>query len=160
MGQLALALGVLATGDDAAPAALDLGRAGDAGLVAPITRTGIKGSPSNLEVSDFSIDGHVIAIVRDETGAVTRVDRDGKPPVLASIPFARTPTLAGESWTSPGLGGGQDRSRRPPRRCSARPRVGFADDARFLIRASANPKARDAVILKGSGADVTIEGSI
>ena len=153
MEQLALALGVLATGDDGKlRPTLDLGRAGDGGVVVPIALTGIKGAPD--KVSEFSIDGHVIAIVRDETGAVTRVDRDGKPPVLASIPFARTPTLGGEAWTSPSRSG-----RRPfdVARLFGAPEVGFVDDARFLIRASANPKARDAVILKGSGPDVTIE---
>ncbi|HVY48467.1 MAG TPA: hypothetical protein VHB21_21410, partial [Minicystis sp.] len=154
--QLSLALGVLALGDDGRlRPSLELGRAGDGGAIVPVQVTNLKGTPER--VTEFTLDGHVISLGHDDAGAVTHVERDGKPPSLASLPFARTPTAGGESWMSPGRG------RAKPvvlARLFGAPEVGFTDDTRFLVRGGSKPKGRDAVAAPAPGPDARVEADL
>jgi hypothetical protein len=149
MEQLALALGVLASNEDGkAKTSVVVGGPGGRGGVVPLEITNIKGTPA--QISEFTLEGHIISIGRGADGAVTRVERDGRPLSLARIPFARVPTTPGETWTGRGAA-------RKLSRLSGQPEVGFVDDARFIVRSGGKGKGRDAVAFKPPSNDFAIE---
>ncbi len=150
--QLALALGLLATGADGKlKEAVVLGRAGDAGGIAPVEVTGIRGTAAAIE--RFTIDGHEIAITRG--AGVTGVTRDGKVPTLATTPFARVPTTGGETWTRATKGGKSPGE--TIKRLFGRPEVGLADDGRILVRSVGAGRGRDAVVIERAEKELTVE---
>jgi hypothetical protein len=146
--QLALALGMLATGEGGGLVErIVLGRTGEAGGLAPVEVSGIRGAPARVE--RFSIEGHEIALSRAEDGAVTGVTRGGKPVSIAELPMARVPGSAGEQWAAPA-----PRFARPGlslHRLVGQPEVGFADAARFVVRSPV--QGRHAAAVRAPGPD-------
>lgn len=150
--QLALALGVLAANDAGGVRdAVVLGRTEPSGAVVPARVERIQGTPARIE--RFAIDGHEHVVVRAPNGAVTGIQRDGKPPALSSLEHARVPTTSGETWTHP-AGAGRTIT---IERLYGRPEVGFVDDGRIVVRSIGAEKGRDAVAIPASGARQEIE---
>jgi len=160
MEQFCLALYITALGEGGKlKDSVTLGRPGDAGGVAPIEITKIRGT--GFEIDHFTVDGHEYAVSRAPGGAVSKVERDSRPLALSAIPHTRIPTVGGETWTLPANAGA--RGPRVPaaptelRRLFGHPEVGFVDDGRTLVRSAPGSKGRDAVVAKGPAEEIELE---
>jgi hypothetical protein len=156
--QLSLALGMLAAGEGGGLAErIVLGRTGDAGGLAPVEVSGIRGTPARVE--RFSIDvgrdpasaiaAQEIALTRAADGRITGVTLGGKAVSIADLPMARMPGSAGEQWSAPAA-----RFARPAVtliRLLGKPEVGFADAARFVVRSPV--EGRHAAAVRAPGPD-------
>ncbi len=143
MATFALALAVIAAGDDGAlrPSA-EVGYTAPDGARTPLAVTGIAGKPARVE--RFTLDGHDLAIEWHPDGAIATVTRDGRPPTLSTLATARVPTAAADEWAPPPALAAKLPGLRLTR-LAGRPEVGFDDAGRVVVRSSPAGKGRDAV---------------
>jgi hypothetical protein len=152
--QLALGLSVIASGADGQPRdEVTAGRVVDSGGVVPVEISKIRSTGGRVD--RFTIEGHDYALQRAADGRVQAVQRDGKPVDVPSIPFARLPTIAAESWPLSSRKG--DKAEAPVlRRLFGKPEVGLPGDDRIVVRSAPTP-GRAAVMLVGPSDEIDVE---
>jgi hypothetical protein len=140
---LADAMGVLAV---AAPASAEPHQ----GLTLPLgpgSATHVELDPTGA-VTAFRLDGHLWRLVREGSGAVSAVKRDGAPVALSMLSTARVAATDGSSWKGAGL---------TFARLAGSPRVAIAAGPRVRV---VGTSVGDAVIAPAPGDDLTLDADL